>query len=149
MKFTLLATLVGLASGVDNQNLYYNRPACSIYNNMISQVTNNKCNSHNQNKDACLNAFERVIRDLESSQGSYQYTLHDFLRAQQTCRYEIVEAYPEALLATLEKSQKKEKTKCKRKNLNAEDKYACTQRPKDIKMLEEKIQRKRKQCKIT
>ena len=104
--------------------------------------TNGKCSIYDQDKDICLKAFKTVITDLESLQGSYQYTLDELLQAQQTCRHEIARDHPQALLAALQNNQKQEETKCKQTNLNADDTYACKRRPQDIKMLKEMIQKR-------
>lgn len=142
MKYSLLAILVGFTLGNDNQNIqnsYHGRPACRTYNNMMSQVTNNKCNNYDQNAGACLEAFKKVVTDLETSQGSYQYTLHDLLKAQTTCRHETEESNPEALLAALKKVQREEVAQCKQKDLSAQKKHSCKQHPREIKRLEDKI----------
>jgi len=143
MKFALIAMLVGFVSGADNtQSSHHTRPACNRYNGMMSQVTNNKCNSYDQNKETCLEAFEIVVTDLEKSQGSYQYTLQELLQAQTTCRHETEESNPEALVTSLKKIQRKERDQCKRKGLNKKEKHSCKQHPIDIKGLEDKIRRK-------
>lgn len=138
MNFALIAILAGLATGADKPRVQgpQNWPACNHLDDVVYKATSNSCSIYAQNRINCLERFKDVFEEVPFA--------YYFAQAQEACKDEMAKERPKSLLKQFKKDLKREKKKCKRADLNKEDQYACEQRPKDIKMLEEIISNNRK-----